>query len=411
MRRLAKSWAKRPIEKQDFDEDTNIIHVLDLIKVKQPDVFIELERKRRSLWTNQAGEQLFNGVTMLFTSHATVKTWNETHLTRIWHHPDFDPTNANQDIDALRTEFAIEKVVFDELEPDDFVYLLTPKIFRHLSSVRPGWRDLPRSVKRDIYRKQIERAIIPSSMEFEEYSNLRYLDPASLQEVKVDFDYAPFGRENSAQSIYREWHGKSFYLGCKAWPFSSINWTFLTTERWVTEIVSAVYRKQQKKALDTTRARRLAGRISCACPGQHQPFCQGANVQELTQDNIEQQCECRSYCGWPWWLKGDRAKSYLGMKGHNGFSQKDVYSIVTFLAPEVYARLNVMGQWIGQRDPIAQHYMAQISQAVGRNTAFRQKADTKTVIVASGGLLRLIRSDLERLNCRVVLQPSPERFW
>ena len=99
------------------------------------------------------------------------------------------------------------------------------------------------------------------------------------------------------------------------------------------------------------------------------------------------------------------------MKGHNEFSQKDVYSILTFLAPEVYARLNVMGQWIGQRDPIAQHYVAQISQAVGRNTAFRQKADTKTVIVASGGLLRLIRDDFERLNSRVILQPSPERFW
>ncbi|MGY3354809.1 hypothetical protein ACVWZK_001472 [Bradyrhizobium sp. GM0.4] len=402
---------KTPIKKQDFDEDTNIVHVLDVIRTEQPTVFVQLERKRRSLWTNEAGEQLFNGATMLFTSHATVKTWNESHLTRIWHHPDFEPTNGRRDTKDLRTEFAIEKVVFDELEPDDFVHLLTPKIFRHLSSVRPGWKGMPRSVKRDVYRKTIERGVIPSSMTFEEYSELRYLDPATLQEVKVDFDYAPFGRKNSAQSIYRDWHGRSFYLGCKAWPFSTINWTFLTTERWVTEIVSAVYRKQQKKPLIRLELDDLPGVFPVHVPVSINPSARAKDIQMLTQEILNSSADAAVIADGLGWLKGDRAKSYLGMKGHNGFSQKDVYSIVTFLAPEVYARLNVMGQWIGQRDPIAQHYMAQISQAVGRNTAFRQKADTKTVIVASGGLLRLIRSDLERLNSRVVLQPSPERFW
>ena len=82
---VCEKLGKPPIEKQDFDEDTKIISVLEQIKVQQRDVFIELERLRRNLWTNPTGEQLFNGVTMLFTSHATVKTWNETHLTRIWH--------------------------------------------------------------------------------------------------------------------------------------------------------------------------------------------------------------------------------------------------------------------------------------------------------------------------------------
>ena len=248
-------------------------------------------------------------------------------------------------------------------------------------------------------------------MEFEEYSSLRYLDPASLQEVKVDFDYAPFGRENSAQSIYREWHGKSFYLGCKAWPFSSINWTFLTTERWVTEIVSAVYGKQQKKPLMRLDLDNLAGVFPVHVPVSINSSARAKDVQTLTQEILNSNADAAVIADGLDWLKGDRAKSYLGMKGHNGFSQKDVYSIVTFMAPEVYARLNVMGQWIGQRDPVAQHYMAQISQAVGRKTAFRQKAGTKAVIIASGGLLRLIRSDLERLNGRVILHPSPERFW
>lgn len=217
--------------------------------------------------------------------------------------------------------------------------------------------------------------------------------------------------ENSVQSIYRQWHGKSFYVGSKAWPFSSINWTFLTTERWVTEIVSAVYRKRQKKPLIWLDLDDLPGVFPVHVPVSINSSARAKDVQELTRAILNRNANAAVIADGLGELKGERAKSYLGMKGHNGFSKKDVYSIVTFLAPEVYARLNVMGQWIGQSDPVAQHYMAQISQAVGRNTAFRQKAGTKAVIIASGGLLRLIRSDLERLNCRVVLHPSPERFW
>jgi len=332
-------------------------------------------------------------------------------LTRIWHHPDFDPTNPDQDVDDLRAEFVLEKVVFDELEPDEFVHILTPKIYHHLFSVRPGWRGIPRKNKREIYKKQIEKGIIPGTMEFEEYSSLRYLDPASLQEVRVDFEYAPFGKENSPHSIYRQWHGKSFYLGCKAWPFSSINWTFLTTERWVTEIVSAVYKKQQAKPLIRLDLDTMPGVFPVHVPVSVNSSARAKDVQELTQEILSSNANAAVIADGLGKLKGDRAKSYLGMKGYNDFAHNDVYSVVTYLAPEVYARLNVLGQWIGQSDPVAQHYMAQISQAVGRNTAFRQKADTKTVIIASGGLLRLIRGDLERLNSRVILHPSPDRFW
>ena len=63
--------------------------------------------------------------------------------------------NENESIAGLREQFAIEKVVFDELELDDFVHLLSTKIYRHLSSVTPGWRELPRRIKREIYRRQI----------------------------------------------------------------------------------------------------------------------------------------------------------------------------------------------------------------------------------------------------------------
>jgi len=84
---------------------------------------------------------------------------------------------------------------------------------------------------------------------------------------------------------------------------------------------------------------------------------------------------------------------------------------VTFLAPEVYAELNVLGQWIGQPDTVAKYYAAQISQAVGRNTGFRQQPGTKTVVVISSGLYRILQPQLEKLDNRFVLQPIPPRMW
>ena len=57
-------------------------------------------------------------------------------------------------------------------------------------------------------------------MEFEEYSNLRYLDPSSLQEVKVDFDYAPFGRENWPRNLSTvNVMGSRFIWDAKHGPF------------------------------------------------------------------------------------------------------------------------------------------------------------------------------------------------
>lgn len=103
--------------------------------------------------------------------------------------------------------------------------------------------------------------------------------------------------------------------------------------------------------------------------------------------------------------------TFQGTKGHNGLSSTDNYIIVTYLAPEVYARLNVLGQWIGQPDAIAKYYAAQISQAVGRNTGFRQQPGTKTVVVISSGLFRLLQPELEKLDNRFVLQPIPARMW
>jgi hypothetical protein len=239
------------IEKEHFEEVSDIIRVLGRIKAEQPAAFLELELLRKSFWTNSDKEQLFNGATMLFTTHATVMTWNQTHLNRIWHHPRFDPNEAGQDLIELRKEFSIERVVFDEPEPDEFVDVLSASMFNHLSDIQKDkWHGLPISKQREVFELLVKTGKLPEPITFEDYDQLRRLDLGCLQQVKVDFDGARFGRENSPDSIYRRLHGEAFYLGPKQWPFSSsTKWTFLTTERWVTEVIAAVYKKQKKRLI------------------------------------------------------------------------------------------------------------------------------------------------------------------
>ena len=74
------------------------------------------------------------------------------------------------------------------------------------------------------------------------------------------------------------------------------------------------------------------------------------------------------------------------MKGQNGFAESDISIIPTCLAPEKFAELNVIGQWLGIGDILDRYYDDQINQAVGRNRGFRhseRRPTTTRVIISS----------------------------
>ena len=99
------------------------------------------------------------------------------------------------------------------------------------------------------------------------------------------------------------------------------------------------------------------------------------------------------------------------MKGSNVLADNDIYVIVTPLAPGQYARLNVIGQWLGIPDIIALHYQGLINQAVGRNTGFRQQDGTKTVVVASLRMRKIVPEAVNQLSPRVLLYQVGEKPW
>jgi hypothetical protein len=99
------------------------------------------------------------------------------------------------------------------------------------------------------------------------------------------------------------------------------------------------------------------------------------------------------------------------MKGLNGLERKNLYIILSWLAPDKYAELNVLGQWLGCGRVIEQHYQDQINQAAGRNRGFRQtEAPAKTVVFASkalwSGFLRRLEVGAPRTRLFLTKDPS-----
>ena len=229
--------------KDEFDESSDIISVLRHIARDQLRVYDELERTRKSLWLSDDGTSLFTGTTVIFTTHATAMGWYRTHLNRTWHHPRFDPQIDPVKFDSLRAEFVFEKIVFDEPEWDEFAYILPRGLYEHLSGQRLWtWRKLSVRERKEHFQtmKRVEPAL--ATVDFEEYSELRFVDLADFDQVQVDYFSQPFGRENSQKSIYLARHGSSYYFCAKHWPDADgTNWIFLTTESFTTEAIAALY--------------------------------------------------------------------------------------------------------------------------------------------------------------------------
>jgi hypothetical protein len=101
------------------------------------------------------------------------------------------------------------------------------------------------------------------------------------------------------------------------------------------------------------------------------------------------------------------------MKGLNGLEERNVYVIVTCIAPEKFAELNVIGQWLGNDNVIQDYYQDQINQAVGRNRGFRQSKTrhTKTTVIVSPRLWNSVLSKLQERAPRVQLYLTNERPW
>ena len=217
------------------------------IAVRQPEVFKELERRRKAIWSGAA--KFNSGCVMLFMNHALAIRWHQSYATRIWHHPDFDPKVPIHDQHHLRDEFPFSKVVIDEPVLDEFLYHCDQPTYERLLALQhqsPNWRNMKRHEREAVFASSEIRSV----RNFDEFDEWMRQDLSELEPVSVDSDRIPLSVNTSAGCIYRKMHGKIYHFGVKRWPFNSgVQWHFLTTETLISDVIEFVYEKVGKKSL------------------------------------------------------------------------------------------------------------------------------------------------------------------
>jgi len=405
--------------------DRSINGVLRKIQDEQPVVFNRLEQMRQAIWPAGPAGTLFDaGQTFIFTSHPTASGWHHSQLTRTWFHPDFEPFMDIERQPTLRGSFVFGTVVYDEPEIDGVLHIIPEDQYNHLIAQHASvnWKDLAVHTRRELFEQvRSNDCFGKGSMSFESYDELMRVQLQRLQRVTVDCDAIPFGHDNivtgdgGRTGIYRGMNGKAFYLGHKQWlEHSGTNWTFLTTERLVTSVIENLYEKLRKPLVPVHLDNmpdiypiRIPAFIDTRA-GADKPG-KPAKVSAIAKDILEANSNAVVVADG---VNSDiGAMSFQRMKGRNDLANNDVFIVLTSLAPDLYARFNVIGQWLGIPDIIALHYQGLINQAVGRNTGFRQQDGTKTVVVCSNRLWHQVISKLNQHHPRVLLYEARDRPW
>jgi hypothetical protein len=406
---------KVAIPRDEFD-DANPSGILLRIRHSQPEVFARLERARADLWTAPA--RFDGGCTLLCLTHRAAQLWPSGVLTRAWHHPDFDPLETDERHESLRDCFRLNRIVFDDCEADDFVQILPESVFEFLSRQQarhPDWRNIPRPKRLEVHGRlhdEIPRRQMP---DFDAFDELMRLDLNALEPIQVDFDAIPFGYDNSKTGIYRQRHGEKYYLGPKRWLTENrAELTFLTTESLVESVIEGAFHKLWARG---HAGRRLITKLALdqvppiypvkipvqfdrrAAADRPDGNRISALATEIVADNENGLMIADGVEG----VEG--VVTFQGMKGQNGFADRDISIILTCLNPEKFAELNVMGQWLGVGDVIDRYYDDQLNQAVGRNRGFRHcdQRPTTTRVITSSRLWRQVLRRRQNRCCRTRL--------
>ena len=251
--------------------------------------------------------------------------------------------------------------------------------------------------------------------DFDSFDELMRLDLNVLEPIQVDFDAIPFGYDNSKTGIYRQRHGDRYFLGPKPWLTENrAEFTFLTTESLVERVIEGAFHKLWAKG---HAGRRLITKLALdqvppiypvkipvqfdrrAAADRPDGKRISALAAEIVADNNNGLVIADGVEG----VEG--VVTFQGMKGQNGFADRDISIILTCLNPEKFAELNVMGQWLGVGDVIDRYYDDQLNQAVGRNRGFRHcdQRPTATRVITSSRLWQQVLRRRQHRYCRTQL--------
>lgn len=363
-----------PLTWSDFDS-LKPHQLYQQIKNEQPDVYRDLESLREGLWKDVS----FSAPsTILCTSNATLRTWNHSRTTRSWCHPDFCP-DQEQNVETLRNVFRISSAVYDEVEYDEVLHVLSAGQYEEIGRMQEqhaGWRGRRYSERFQIY--QAHRKAL-GGLSFEQTDELMRCDLDRFKKFSVAFDAAPFGRGRPGKNIYHQQNGRIYHVAPKDWLSSpGFRLAFLTTEKMPSKVLEKIY-KENNKPLAMLNLGNMPGIYPVSAPLIIDAKAKARDVGKLAEGLLANDPNAFVIGNK---LNGrHRTLTFQSMKGLNGLQGRNLIIIPTMLSPEHYAELNVVGQWLGNPEEIIKmYYVDAICQAVGRNKGFRDNGASVQVI-------------------------------
>jgi hypothetical protein len=392
------------IPRDEIDESSPG-EILGRIRQEQPAAFTCLDEARKRLWTEVPFD---GGRTILCLTQRAAALWPATVLTRAWYHPEFDPDSGIDTHKTLRDEFQLARVVYDDPESDEFLYLLSRSAWEFLAEQQrrhKNWRNKSRRERVEIFRQLRSRSTLGKACDsFDEFDPLMRVDLDRLRLVRVDYAMIKFGHDSEQRGIYGGRHGDEYYIGPREWVLNTTaRNTFLTTETVTADIVQKAFTRSCRLNLTN-----VPGVYPLKIPiyldkraGADRKDQQ--KVSALTQEILSANPNAFVISDGVHGIDG--VTTFQSMKGLNGLEDTDVYIVLTCIAPEKFAELNVIGQWLGNDEIVEDFYQDQICQAVGRNRGFRESTtrQTKTAVIASPRLWNSVLSKLQNRMPRVQL--------
>lgn len=396
----------------EFEKQTPY-QIWTMIEDEQPEVAQALLERHNNIWNGVDRDN----VVVVFTSIATLYNWRGTRTTKALNHPDFNGLLGDDETTALIDGYEVVACILDDFNDHDLIWQLEQRVIDKIGELQhdhPNWRNLPKDLRRSVFEIQGE---FVDCDEFEKFDERMRLDLEKFKGIAVDFDAIPFGNDSSEAGMYRAKHGKGFGIAVRDWMQSLVcPKIFLTTESVMAKLVKAVVPSHCL--------------IECnldAVPGLHPVqvpviFDKRARAwakerEALANEILDNSDNGIVICNG---VKGyDRITNFTNMKGVNDYVDNNIYIIITMLSNDHYAILNTLGQFIGETNIIKSYYRDLVSQAIGRNTGYRDSGNGREAVIIAGS--RLIKagyfdnddgdSDNPAMVREFLTYPWPEMLW
>ena len=206
------------------------------------------------------------------------------------------------------------------------------------------------------------------------------IDLDALTAYKVDYDRYPYGQDNpqAEKKLYMDEAGKTFYIGPQSWLSdpSRNKCTFLTTEKLVADVIQRCFEAKKQEwyhyqPLLPLHLVDMPGVFPIKIPVFLDSRAGARKVEDLVREiraNDENGVIISNGVE-----TEDNIYTFQGMKGLNGLETSNIYVVMNWFNPDQYAKLNILGQWLGNDQVLFDYYLDQLCQAVGRNSGFRDQ--------------------------------------